>query len=232
MWFALSLSLVMVTYNNVVNRWEPFHGAWYVPVNLAFTGAITLVAEAMLKLSRADLALQGDITDSGVSLVLVAGFGVGASVLARSRHAHRIADRRVVGLSGGALAYHVLVRIPLGTAVAEEVLFRGVLFAVWREAGVSTLGAALCASLAFGLWHVTPTILGIRINNPQAGGAKLRAAVLGAVLVTTVAGLGLTWLRVQSRGLVAPIVLHGGINSVSALAAVRAGHRWATCPHS
>jgi membrane protease YdiL (CAAX protease family) len=223
MWFALSLSLVMVAYNNVVNRWEPFHEAAYVPVNLTFTGAIMLVTAATLELSRAELGLQGDITDAGVSLAVVAGFGIGALVLARSRHAHRIADRRVVGLSGGALAYHVLARIPLGTAVVEEVLFRGVLFAAWRDAGMSTLGAALCASLAFGLWHISPTMLGIRINNPQAGGAKLRATVLGAVLVTTIAGLGLTWLRVRSGGLIAPILLHGGINAVSALAAVRAG---------
>jgi membrane protease YdiL (CAAX protease family) len=223
MWFALSLSLVMVAYNNVANRWDPFHGAWYVPVNLSFAFAITLVAAATLEVSRADLGFQGDIADAAVSLIVVAGFGIGALMLARSRHGRRIADRRVVGLSGGALAYYVMARIPLGTAVAEEVLFRGVLFAVWREAGLSTLGAALYASLAFGLWHVTPTILGIRINDPQVGGTKLRAAVLGAVLMTTVAGLGLTWLRVWSGGLISPIVLHAGINSVSALAAVRAG---------
>jgi membrane protease YdiL (CAAX protease family) len=117
----------------------------------------------------------------------------------------------------------VLARIPLGTAVTEEVLFRGVLFAVWRDVGISSLNAALFASLAFGVWHVSPTIFGIRINDPQASGQRLWAAVTGAVLFTTVAGLGLTWLRLRTGGLLAPIVLHGGINSVSALAAVRAG---------
>jgi membrane protease YdiL (CAAX protease family) len=225
MWFAFSLSLLIVAYNNVVNRWTPFHGAAYMPLNLTFTGVITLVAAARLELSRGELGLEGDISDAGVSFAAVAAFGIGAFALARSRHAYRIADRRVVDLRGPKLASYVLARIPLGTAVAEEVIFRGVLFAVWREVGISSLAAALFASLAFGLWHVSPTILGIRINDPQATGRKLRAAVAGAVLLTTVAGLGLTWLRLRTGGLLAPIVLHGGINSVSALAGVRAGRR-------
>ncbi len=223
MWFAFSLSLLVVAYNNVVNRWTPFHGAAYVPLNLAFTGVVTTVAAATLELSHAELGLELGNSEAGFSFVAVAVIGFVAFNIARSRHAHRIADRRVAGLRGRELAYYLLVRIPLGTAVAEEVLFRGVLFAVWRDVGISSLNAALFASLAFGLWHVSPTILGIRINDPHASGQKLWAAVAGAVLFTTVAGLGLTWLRLRTGGLLAPIVLHGGINSVSALAAVRAG---------
>ena len=87
MWFALSLSLLIVAYNNVVNRWTPFHGAAYVPLNLTFTGVIMLVAAATLDLSRAELGLEGDISDAGVSVAAVAVFGVGAFALARSRHA-------------------------------------------------------------------------------------------------------------------------------------------------
>ena len=225
MWFALSLSLVIVAYNNVVNRWAPFHGAAYVPLNLAFTGVVTIVSATTLSLSRAELGLEGDVGDAGASLAAVAVFGVGAFTLARSRHAHRIADRRVANLRGPRLASYVLARIPLGTAVTEEVLFRGVLFAVWSDLGMSSFGAALSASLAFGLWHVSPTIIGVRINDPQASRHKLWAAVAGSVLLTTVAGLALPWWRLHTGGLVAPIVLHGGINSISALAGVMAGRR-------
>ena len=222
MWFALSLSLLIVAYNNVVNRWTPFHGAAYVPLNLVFTGVVTVVAATTLELSRAELGLELGNREAGFSFITVVVFGFAAFTIARSRHAHRIADRRVAGLRGLELVYYVMVRIPLGTALAEEVLFRGVLFAVWRDVGISSLNAALFASFAFGLWHVSPTILGIRINDPHASGQRLWAAVGGAVLFTTIAGLGLTWLRLRSGGLLAPIVLHGGINSVSAVAAVRA----------
>lgn len=164
MWIALALSLVLIAYNNVINRWGPFHGAAYVPLNLAFAGAVTVTAAATLGLTRDELGLQGKLSDTWVPVILVNIFAVGAFALAGSRHAHRIADKRVRHLRGRALAFYTLVRIPLGTAVAEEVVFRGVLFAAWLDAGFSMVPAALCASIAFGFWHVTPTILGVRIS--------------------------------------------------------------------
>jgi uncharacterized protein len=223
MLLAFALSLVIVAYNSLINRWGPFHGSAYVPANLAFTVVLTALTARTLDLSAGALAFGGEVGSALWSLAVVGAFAVGAFALARSRHAYRLADRRVAGLGGTALAYYVLIRIPLGTAVAEEVIFRGVLFASWREAGVSTVAAAICASAAFGLWHVMPTIIGMRINQPGAGSGAVRGAVVAAVLLTTIAGLGLTLVRVVSGGLLASILVHGGINSVSALAAVRAG---------
>lgn len=220
---TLILSLVLVAYNNLINRWGPFHGAAYVPVNLAFTAAVTI--PAVFVLSAASIGLQGDLGDLLLPVVLVAIFAIVMFGLASSRQAHRIADRRVAGTHGSALGFYVLVRIPFGTAVTEELIFRGVLFAAWQTAGASELAAAVAASVAFGLWHIAPTIIGLRMNDPDASVAKVRAAVIGAVLLTTAGGLGLTWLRVWSGGLLAPIVLHAGINSVGALAAVAAGRR-------
>lgn len=225
MWVALLLSGVAVAYNNVVNRWEPFHTSAYVPLNLAFATGVTVAAALLLGLSRSDLGLRGDFEEAGLVVALVCLFGLVAFALGASPYGRWVADRRVVGLRGGALAFYVLVRIPLGTAVVEEVVFRGVLFAAWRDAGTPTFVAALWASAAFGLWHVAPTIIGVRINDPDAARVKVAAAVLAAVVLTTIAGLGLTWLRLESGGLVAPILLHAGINSVGALAAVKAGRR-------
>ena len=223
MWFALSLSLLVVTYNNLVNRWEPFHGAAYVPVNLAFAGAITALAATTLDLTATRLGLDGDLADAAAAFGAVLLYAIPLVALTRSRHAHRIADRRVLGLHGGGLVYYVLVRIPLGTALVEEVVFRGVLFGAWRDAGASTVRASLLASVAFGLWHISPTIIGIRINDREPSASKLLVGVAAAVVLTTIAGLGLMWLRLESSGVVAPIVIHAGINSASALAAVAAG---------
>lgn len=220
---AALLSLLVVAYNNVINRWAPFHGPAYVSVNLAFAALVTI--PALFVLSAASIGLQGNPGDLVLPLVLVAIFAVVVFGLASSRHAHRIADRRVAGMHGPALAFYVLVRIPLGTAVTEELIFRGVLFAAWQAAGVADLGAAFLASAAFGLWHVAPTLIGLRINDSDASRQKVRAAVIGAVLATTIAGLGLTWLRVWSGGLWAPIVLHAGVNSVGAVGAWVAGRR-------
>jgi uncharacterized protein len=225
MWLALLVSIVVVAYNNLINRWPPFHGAAYVPVNLAFATVMTLVVSNPLDLSPTQLGFAADASDALFPLIVVGVVATGLFGIARSRHAHRIADRRVTGMERAELIWYVLVRIPLGTAVTEEVIFRGVLFAVWREAGASVLIAAMCSSVAFGLWHINPTVIGLRINDLATSKGRVRTAVAGAVLFTTLAGSGLTWLRVASASLLGPVLLHAGVNSMGALAAVLASRR-------
>jgi uncharacterized protein len=223
-WIATLLSVALVAYNNVLNRWDWFRGAAYVPINLAFAGATVVAAAASFDLSPADLGFRGDIADGLVALACVVTVAIAALVIAASPHATRISDRRLAHLNGRGLAYHVLVRIPLGTAAVEEVLFRGVLFAAWRTVG-SPIVAASCAAVAFGLWHIAPTVATVRINDKGAPAPRVRRAVAGAVVFATVAGFALTWLRLETDGLVAPIVLHAGINSTGAVAAVVASRR-------
>ena len=225
MWFALLLSIVVVAYNNLINRWPPFHGAAYVPVNLAFATFVTLVVFIPTGLTLTQLGFAADGSDVLFPLVLIAVAGAALFGIARSRHAHRIVDRRVTAMERPELIWYVLVRIPIGTAVTEEVIFRGALFALWGDAGASVPIAALCSSVAFGLWHIRPTVIGLRINDLATSAGRVRTAVMGAVLFTTLAGLALTWLRVESGGVLGPIVLHAGINSVGALAAVLASRR-------
>jgi membrane protease YdiL (CAAX protease family) len=186
---------------------------------------MALTSSATLGLTLGELGLRGDLADVILPAAIIVVFVAGVSILARSRHARLIADRRVTGLSGAALAFHILVRIPLGTGVTEEVVFRGVLFASWRSAGMSTVAAALCAAVAFGLWHISPTIIGVRMNDMEASRRKIRIAIAGAVVLTTMVGLGLTWFRLETGSLVGPMVLHAGINSAGAFAAVKAGRR-------
>ncbi|MGH2753813.1 MAG: CPBP family intramembrane glutamic endopeptidase [Actinomycetota bacterium] len=220
--FALLLSVVVVVYNNVVNRWPPFHGSAYVPLNLLFAVTVTVVSASAMDVGGPELGLEGDVGDLFIPVALLVPFALILFGIASSRHARLIADRRVAGMHGSTLAFYTLVRIPLGTAVAEEVMFRGVLYAVWLDTGLSSFSAAQASSVAFGLWHISPTINGVLINDPGASNRKIVNAVIGAVLFTTFAGLGLTWLRVGTSGLLAPIVLHAGVNAVGALAAVRA----------
>ncbi|MFN2525984.1 MAG: CPBP family intramembrane glutamic endopeptidase [Actinomycetota bacterium] len=219
---AVLLSLVVVAYNNAINWWKPFQGAAYVPINLTFAAVTTWIAIAMYDLSSAELGLRDGFKGASLSLAAVALFALLVFLFARSQHGHHIVDARVVQRRGRALGYYVLVRIPLGTAVVEELVFRGALFAAWREAGVSTAVAALAASAAFGVWHISPTIIGFRMNEPEATARKLAAAAFAGVAGTTLAGLLLTWLRLRSGGLIAPIVIHAGVNSFSALASAMA----------
>jgi hypothetical protein len=92
----------------------------------------------------------------GLGAAAVAGGGV---ALGGAPPARRLffGDRQVSDVGRGEAAYHVAVRIPLATALAEEVLFRGVLLAMLRQRR-PPVAAVLWTSMLFGAWHVLPTI--------------------------------------------------------------------------
>ncbi len=218
------LSLVLVSYNNLLNLWSAFRSFLYLPLNLTAGALLAVAALAWLDLEPADLGLAGnDLEDvalgAGIGLVLVAPLLAAAAMPASAR---LIADARVAGISGRALAFEVLVRIPLGTALLEEFAFRGTLFAV-SEAEFGGYGA-FWSSVAFGLWHVTPTLNLLRANRPEASVGAAVVAVAAGVLLTTGAGMALASLRQASEGLAAPVALHAIVNSVATVAAVLA-HR-------
>jgi membrane protease YdiL (CAAX protease family) len=153
---------------------------------------------------------------------------IAAGLVAGSRHpATRgfLADARVVELSTHDAAYEMLIRIPLVTAATEELLFRSALLGV-SEQWLGTRRAVVWTSLVFGLWHVVPAVHSHR-HNVGAAGAVDRlggrtALVAGTVAATAVAGLGLAALRLRTKSVVAPIIVHGAINGV-AFALARAG---------
>jgi uncharacterized protein len=128
------------------------------------------------------------------------------------------ADTRATALSGAAVLWHVLVRIPLGTALLEEVAFRGVLYAMLaRRSGVRVAIAG--SSLLFGLWHVLPSIDLREANAAVAdlvgtGPAGTALTVIGAVLGAAIAGVALCELRRRSGSLLAPFVLHWALNGL------------------
>jgi membrane protease YdiL (CAAX protease family) len=127
-------------------------------------------------------------------------------------------DKRIAGLTGREVAYQVLVRIPVGTVLWEETAFRGVLQAALRR--VLPGGAAIAVtSVAFGIWHIRPTIGALRANELAAGRRETLAAVAVAVAATTAGGAFLSLLRVRSGSLAAPVLLHLATNCAGPLAA-------------
>lgn len=224
---GLVLAAWLVAYNNLANLWGPFNGWAYVPVNTAV--AVTLVALALgpLRLTPEAMGLTGN-DPAGVSLAAGLALVIAAPILAAAgfrRSAPWIADERVADLSRFGIAYQTLVRVPLGTALLEEVAFRGVLYASLREFG--TPFAAIVSSAAFALWHISPTLNLVGANRPTAGTSFAVAAVLGALAFTFGVGLLFVWLRVATGGIAAPFALHALVNSLATVAAVLAHRRLA-----
>ena len=130
-------------------------------------------------------------------------------------------------ISGGRLLFELGVSIVLLTAIPEELAFRGVLlgsalklWGPWR--------ASLITSALFGLWHIAPT-LGTMSDNHEFKGVAASIGgeillVLGAIAVTTVAGLVFCWLRLRSKSLIAPIMAHAATNGLALTVAWFAVH--------
>ena len=193
----------------------------YLPTCVAATGLLLSVARrggcswSELGFDRASVRAGLRWSAALVGVVLL-GVAV-AAALPATRPA--FVDARAGGLSGTAMLLHALVRIPLGTALLEEVAFRGVLYAmVARRRGVRV--AVVGSSLLFGLWHVLPS-LGLRGDNAAVGSmfgpGPLAAvvAVVAAVTGTAAAGVVFCEVRRRSGGLLAPFVLHWALNGVT-----------------
>ncbi len=191
----------------------------YVAVNLTVGVVVGAIALGLLSSDPRELGIKGNRSR------VVTAAGLGAAGLVAPLYAlaffepsaQLIADDRVAELSGSQVAFQALIRIPLGTALFEEFVFRGVLFGVFSRRG--NLFGAVASSVPFGMWHIRPTLEVIDANAPGAQTACVVLLVLAAVIVTAAAGLGLCWLRIKGGGIWAPTVLHAGINSLSLVAA-------------
>ncbi len=220
--FAAAACVVLAGYNNVVGV-QPWHRRWYPAVNtLAATAA--LAAAAASGLTADDLGLRRDRLRSGLGLGSMAAAPVVAALgLAALAPATRplLNDQRVAGLDRRQLAYHVLLRIPLGTVAWEETAFRGVLHAALRRV-LAEPAAAAVASAVFGIWHIRPTAEALAANRlATARGPRIRA-VTATVAGTAVAGALLSFLRSRSGSLAAPVLLHLAANCTAPLASALA----------
>jgi hypothetical protein len=129
-------------------------------------------------------------------------------------------DRRVIDVGRREAIYHLAVRIPLATAIAEELTFRGALLGLARRR--SPAAAVGWISLLFGASHALPTLQHYE-GNPASGlvadPRKGRwVAMLGATLSTAGAGCLFAWLRLRSPSLLAPILAHAASNASAYLA--------------
>jgi len=118
-------------------------------------------------------------------------------------------DRAHVGLAS--LLVRVLVVIPLGTIVLEELAFRGLLLGLFRRL-TSTTWSVIAASVLFGLWHIP---VAWNSSSPDQATTGRVLSVAGTVVATTAAGVVFCWLRLRSRSLVAPMLAHLATNSVA-----------------
>lgn len=215
--------LLLIVSNVMANRVLP---SWaYVPWNLSMALLLLLVAfRGGVGPVAVGLGVRHWHRPVGVGLLLVGGvaliYGLGM-LLPATRSA--FLDSRIGDVGVGGLLFAVLVEIPLGTVVLEEIAFRGVLPALMGASPAIrwAWGPALGASVAFGLWHILPSI-GLNSANAAVGGALGANQVLTttlAVVSMTAAGILMCALARLGKGVKTTMLLHWATNSLGFVAA-------------
>ncbi|MFQ5934359.1 MAG: lysostaphin resistance A-like protein [Dehalococcoidia bacterium] len=216
------LIVSLVLYNNLINLLpRDAHDQPYVPLNL-LAGLLLLLLARGYGLSWRDVGLSRTSIPSGLRWGLLLGVGLPSllflALLLPDPISSLMEDPRLEGLTLAGLAYRTLIRIPLGTALFEEMAFRGVLFGTWAKVA-SLRSAVVGSSLLFGLWHITPTFNALRTGDRVEEPALLLVSILAAVVVTFLGGLFFAWLRLRTGGIYGPVLTHWLINALAATAA-------------
>ena len=203
----LALLIGLACYAFAARRLVPARAR--IPSNLSAASASLLLARA-IGVSIADLGLERQHARRGLRLGMQTALPISlaaAAAVAWPRTRAVLNDPRVTEATVREATFETLVRIPLETAIAEELLFRGSLLGIGLDARTPAAAVANSA-LAFGLWHIPSTLESVN------DGATARPATATAVVVaaTALAGVGLAVLRLRARSVVAPIVVHAALN--------------------
>jgi membrane protease YdiL (CAAX protease family) len=222
--WALAAAIVVLAVSNVMsNRILP---SWaYVPWNLTMAFVLLGIAyRGGAGPVAVGLGIRHWHRPVGVGLLLAGGtaliFALGMIVPATQS---AFIDSRIGGADVAQMLWVVLVQIPLGTVVLEEVAFRGVLPALmgaapairWRW--IPVLGA----SVLFGFWHILPS-MGIGDANAAVGstiGNNIWLTTTLAVLSMTAAGVALCAMAHLGKGIKTTMLLHWATNSLGFFAA-------------
>ena len=205
---------LLVVANVMSNRVLP--SELYVPWNLLVAAVLTLLGR--MRLTNREMGFAEWRRGAAFGIALMVATAV-AMLIAVAMPAFRdLYEDKRVDEGFAAMLYQVAVRIPLGTAVLEEVAFRAVVPALFAVR-FGVMRGCILASVLFGFWHVLPS-LALNEVNPVAtdvfgdGAGGTIAAVTFAVIGTTLAGFWFCWIRYRARSVLATVLAHIGSNSI------------------
>lgn len=211
-----ALIVVLTSWNVLANTSHPDA---QLPISvLGAAGLVFIARRAGLQWS--DLGFARSNLRDGIRVgVIAAGALVLVLITAAAIPDTRdvLADGRFVGMELPRAVYEMLVRIPLAVALTEEIAFRGVLLGILMVR-TSTFRAVMISSMLFGLWHILPGISALESASGIVATSST-AAKLGLVgiqvLVTGLAGVAFSWLRLRGGHVASSILVHAPLNSVS-----------------
>ncbi len=218
---VLGFCVFVLAYGYVIARFVPKR--WYVLTNI-LTAAGSLLYARLVGASWENLGLsahyliRGTLVGIVISIPIIIGI---VAVAAIPLFRNLFSDGPSKHKSSRMTVFELLLRIPFGTALSEEVIFRSVLLGLLLST-YSTLWAVALSSMLFGIWHIIPTLNTLSSNDSfseliDEQRHRRIGYLLLTIVVTMVAGAGLSWLRMWTDSVITPWVVHTCINSVAVL---------------
>jgi CAAX protease family protein len=207
--------LSVLGYSAMLNRVIPPRA--HVPANLAAAGTAIVAVRALgaswdelgLSRSRAGRGVRAGVTLAAPIVAGAAGFATLPQTREQFQHPRVATAPRPL--------YELMLRIPVGTALCEELIFRSALLA-WFERRHRAPAAIAATSAVFGLWHVLPTLDGLDHEREPLDNQARAAAVAKSVLATTVVGLAFAWTRRRTGSVLSAVIVHTAINAAGFIA--------------
>lgn len=212
-------------------------GITFIPNSSVYIAvAVAALLLVLAKVAGHDLQSLG-LTINKRSALWAAGIGIavwGGWLLVgwaatRLGYEHELLkDTRNTGLSFDSLMWSLLVVIPVGTVLLEEIGFRSVLMGEIHRLAHGrvkhpVLLAGIVVSLCFGLWHIGPSIA--QANASGISGWEMFGLIVVTVAFTAASGGLFAWLRHHTKSVITPAVLHAAVNGAGLLIVWLLAHR-------
>jgi membrane protease YdiL (CAAX protease family) len=216
---GLWLGVFLFAYNNVTNLLPSLlHAKIYVGLNIVCLALVWTAVHRYLNLSRSEIG----VTRRGFGKSFLWGLAFTAAVILPLVLALKflpvtglkIGPPRLDGITSATIWSRVFFRIPLGTVLFEEMLFRGIFFGYLKRRQ-TPVRAVLISSLFFAFWHIVPAYevvsYNFRIGSILLGVIYWVVGMAGAFI----AGLGFAFIRKRTDNLAGCLLAHYLINSLT-----------------
>ena len=225
---ALALGTILFIYSNGLALWAQRRGKYPEALFRRLNPALIVIMLAYAARRQGGLCDVG-LGSEGLGRSVLGGVGLGAALCIPPLfffYKPLLLDTPleygpISQMTRRELFKDVLVDVPIGIAVLEELAFRGLLFSALRR-HLPAKWAIIGSAAGFAAWHLTVTATSAAQSNLSTA-ARLPAflrpfvvplAVVGGMLTTGVAGATFAWLRERTGNLAGPIVAHWLVDGV------------------
>ena len=217
------LAFFLFAYNNVVNFLPAtLHGYLYIWMNLAVLGLVWFWSRKYLNLTARDIGWakqnlgKSVLYGLGLSAVVVLPFVILLCLLPAL--GFDVKTPRLEAVARDIFWWRIFVRIPIGTAFFEEMLFRGIFYGYLMKK-MSQRKTILITSLFFAFWHIIPAYEVVSQHLQITSIGMFLGLWFVLMLGSFVGGILFAWIRYRTKNIAGCVIAHALINVLSLVSA-------------